>query len=117
MNTENKNTDNFTCDKCNYKCKFESEWKKHLNTGLHKDGIRKKRSDFNETKKCELCEYKTQNKTVMKKHFLNEHASKKDREKDFKYYCSTCDFGTFCEKTINVHNNTKKHIKYIDRKK
>jgi uncharacterized protein YutD len=32
-------------DKCNYSCKYLSIWIKHINTELHKTGIRKTRID------------------------------------------------------------------------
>lgn len=102
----------YICDKCNYKCKFECEWKKHLNTGLHQSGVRKKRNDYEEIQKCNKCEYKVQNKVMMKEHYLNEHANKKEREDEYKYYCKECDFGTFCEKRMIKHKETKKHQKY-----
>lgn len=101
------------CEKCNYKCKYESEWKKHCESGLHKTGIRKKRSDYREVEKCDKCNYKIQNKVMMKQHYLNEHCGKKEREEGFKYYCNECDFGTFSEKTMLKHNNTEKHKKFI----
>ena len=49
----------------------------------------------------------------MLKHKLNEHATKEEREKEFKYYCFNCDFGTFSKDTMDVHNNTEKHKKSI----
>lgn len=104
---------NYTCEKCNYKCKYESELKKHCNTELHKTGIRKKRSDYKKVEKCVKCEFEIQNQTMMKQHYLNEHCNKKEREEGFTYYCKECDFGTFSEKTMEKHKNTKKHKTYI----
>ena len=49
----------------------------------------------------------------MKKHILNEHSTKEQREKEFKFYCSYCDFGTFSKDTIKVHNETNKHKNFI----
>lgn len=112
---EDKNikVNKYICEKCDYKCKFLCEWKKHCESGLHKTGERKKRSDYVEVEKCDKCNYKVQNKTMMKEHYLNEHGNKKERESEFKYYCKECDFGTFCEKRIEIHKKTKKHQKYI----
>ncbi len=39
---------NFICEKCDYKCRFESHWKNHINTELHLTGQRKTRSDLKE---------------------------------------------------------------------
>jgi hypothetical protein len=107
----------YECEKCNYKCKFKSEWEKHINTELHKTGIRKKRSDYIDIAKCEKCNYKVQNKIMMKEHYLNEHANRKQREDEFKYYCKNCDYGTYCEIKLEKHKNTKKHEKYQLREK
>jgi hypothetical protein len=49
----------------------------------------------------------------MKQHYLNEHCNKKEREEGFTYYCKECDFGSFSEKTMEKHKNTKKHKTYI----
>jgi hypothetical protein len=105
------------CDKCNYKCNFESQWIKHCETELHKTGKRKKRTDYREIEKCKECDYITKNHTTMKKHNLNEHANREEREKEFKFYCKLCDFGTFSKDTMSTHNETEKHKKYILRTK
>lgn len=52
----------------------------------------------------------------MKKHVLNKHASLEEREKQFKYYCKLCDFGTFSKDTIEVHNNSEKHKLSVSRR-
>jgi len=31
----------FNCEKCGFKCRFESQWIKHIETELHKTGIKK----------------------------------------------------------------------------
>lgn len=108
---------NFTCEKCNYTTNIKSSWLKHLTTELHQNGIRKKRSDCKEPFKCEKCNYLNKNIITLKKHFLNEHADKQQREKDFKFYCSECDVGTFSIDTYNIHLNTNKHKKIIERLK
>jgi hypothetical protein len=48
----------------------------------------------------------------MIKHRFNEHSVKEEREKEFKFYCSYCDFGIFSKDTLEIHNNTDKHKKY-----
>ena len=99
------------CEKCNYKCKFKSELEKHLNTELHKTGKRAKRKDYKGEEICIKCDYKTKNKTTMKQHKLNEHGTIEEREKEFKYYCKDCDFGTFSIDIIEKHKKTKKHLR------
>ncbi len=99
----------YNCNKCNFKCKYESIWIKHYNTTLHKTGKRKVRKDKKLIEQCNKCDYKTTSNTNMKMHFLNYHASIKEREEQFKYYCHSCNFGTFSQKIYSTHLKTKKH--------
>ena len=113
MEITEKSIYKYVCNNCNYKCKFECEWVKHCNTELHKTGTRKKRSDIKDVYKCENCLYSTKNKIMMKQHKLNEHSTKEQREKDFKFYCKCCDVGTFSKDIFEKHNITDKHKNYI----
>ncbi len=99
----------FVCDSCKFKCNSVSHWNIHIETELHKTGKRKKRCDYKEPFKCNECDYITKNNTTLKKHILNEHADKEKRKSDFRFYCKYCDFGTFSQDTMNIHNETKKH--------
>jgi hypothetical protein len=122
MNSDNiiDNSNNifkYNCDKCDYHCNYESEWIKHTNTELHKTGIKKKRSDYKEPFKCEVCDYKSKNKTSLKKHYLHEHANKEERKKQYKFYCDNCDYGCFYDYEYDNHLNTDKHKKTIERLK
>jgi len=112
---ETDNNIKFNCEKCGFKCRFESQWIKHIETELHKTGIKKKiiRKNHKQPEKCKLCDYETKNTFLMKKHILNEHSTKEVREKEFKFYCSYCDFGTFSKDTIKIHNETNKHKNFI----
>ena len=40
--------------------------------------------------------------------FSSVDNAKEEREKDFKYYCKDCDYGTFSKDQYETHNN-KKH--------
>ncbi len=111
----NKIATKYTCKQCNFSCNYKSSWEKHIKTELHKTGKKKKRSDYKEPYTCDICGYKTKNTITFKKHKLNEHSNKETREKEFKYYCKLCDFGTFSSDTLNIHNETKKHKKNIMR--
>ena len=31
----------YNCEKCGFKCNYESQWLKHIDTELHKTGIKK----------------------------------------------------------------------------
>jgi hypothetical protein len=37
----------YICEKCDYKCRFDCEWKKHCETTLHLTGKRKKKITIN----------------------------------------------------------------------
>jgi hypothetical protein len=100
---------NFFCNNCNFKCKYQSSWIAHINTSLHQTGKKKTRSDYKGPAKCDKCNFSTNNSINYKKHILNTHSTKEDRETHFKFYCKLCDFGTFAIATINLHNNTDKH--------
>ena len=100
----------YICEKCNYKSNIFINLQKHINTEIHKTGKRKERSDKKSPRQCELCDYSTMNVVTFKQHYLNEHATLEEREKDFKYYCKYCNFGTFSKNIIETHNKTKKHI-------
>jgi hypothetical protein len=101
----------YICEKCNYITNITSRWNAHILTELHITGIKKKRSDYLEAIKCDFCDYKSKNKTILKTHILNNHKSKEERKKEFKYYCEMCDFGSFTINSLNIHKQTKKHIK------
>lgn len=110
----------YVCDKCNFYCNYESQWKIHINREIHKIGKRKKRSDYKEQKDtyiCEKCNYTTINIYNYKRHILNEHSNKEKREKEFKYYCKYCDIGTFSKNSFDKHNETDRHNKNIMRQK
>lgn len=107
----------YNCDSCGFKCRFKSQWEIHIETELHKTGKKKKRSDCKDPYKCDKCNYKTKNIFSFEQHKLNEHASREEREKEFKYYCKYCDFGTYSNDLINTHNKTEKHKKQIMRQK
>jgi hypothetical protein len=102
----------FTCDKCNFSCKYLSKLKIHEQTELHKTGKKKVRSDYKGISKCSHCKYLTDNVVNLKQHILNSHATKEERKKGFKYYCINCDFGTFSISAFELHNKTDKHKNY-----
>ena len=45
----------------------------------------------------------------MKLHILNNHSTREEKKKGFKYYCEYCDMGTFAKFIYNKHIKTKKH--------
>ena len=48
----------------------------------------------------------------IKKHMLNKHKSKEERQKEFKFYCKYCNFATFSKDTMVIHNGSEKHKHY-----
>jgi hypothetical protein len=59
-----------------------------MNSSKHLTGKRKGRSDKKEEPYiCKICNYKSENEYNYKSHCLNNHLSKEEREKEFKYYC------------------------------
>lgn len=99
----------YICEQCNFKVNTKARWESHLATELHKTGQRKKRSDYKEPMKCAHCDYTSKNKTTLNTHILNYHKTKEDRQKEFRYYCQNCDFGTFSKDIMDKHNDTEKH--------
>ena len=99
----------YTCKQCKFNTNYESQWLKHTNTTKHKTGKRKTRSDKIGPIKCTLCKHVSLNNANMKIHVLNNHSSKEERKKGFKYYCKYCDYGSFAKTSYNTHINTKKH--------
>ena len=105
----------FNCVQCNFKCNEPSRWGKHLSTQKHITGIRKIRSDFAGPYKCDKCLYETKNIVIFKQHKLTEHGTKEEREKEFKFYCKCCDFGSFSKDIYKTHTDSEKHNKYINK--
>lgn len=110
-----ENKDKYNCIKCGFKCKYESQWKKHIETELHKTGIKKKRSDIKEPNKCNKCLYETKNIVTFRQHILTIHGTKEQREKEFKFYCKICDLGSFSKDIFENHNKSEKHIKFMQK--
>jgi hypothetical protein len=49
------------------------------------------------------------NKNNFMTHKLNNHSTKEERKKEFKYYCEACDFGVFTESSYEKHKNSLRH--------
>ncbi len=96
----------YKCDNCNFYCNEISKWNKHIETKKHKTG---KRADYIGEHKCDKCEYKNKNIIAYKQHILNNHSTIEQKEKEYIYYCKTCDFGCFSKKLIEKHFSTDKH--------
>ena len=101
-------TNKFFCEKCNYGTDNKYVFAKHLETIFHKTGEKKRKSN-KVIYKCEKCDYETTKNNNYKNHLLNNHSTKEERQKEFKYYCNDCNFGIFNEKLYNNHLKTKKH--------
>ena len=100
----------YNCEKCQYNCYYLSEWNKHLSSKKHNGEKRKERNDKFLEDKCKFCDYKPSKTINMKLHYLNNHATKEERQKEFKYYCDKCDFGCFINILFIRHLETQKHL-------
>ncbi len=107
----------FSCVKCNKKFKYKCRLDAHNKTSKHLTGQRKTKNlkpkselAINKIKKCEICNYETKILTNYKLHILKYHKSKEDREKEFNYYCKSCDIGFYKKELFDKHLNTKKHL-------
>ena len=89
------------------KCVFVSQWNGHINSKKHTGEKRKERCDKILSEKCEYCDYKPTKTTNMKLHYLNNHATKEERQNGFSFYCDKCDFDCFVEVLYTRHLETK----------
>jgi hypothetical protein len=101
----------YQCEKCNFKCKYKSEYERHCNSILHKTGKRGvKKNKVNRV--CQFCKlYEASCNTNLKNHILINHKTAEEREKEYPNYCKTCDYGSFSKKLFDKHLATKKHKK------
>ncbi len=103
----------YNCECCKFSSNSITAWEIHIETEKHKNNgtKRKTRRDKKEEDeiKCEYCEYKNKNKYSLKSHILNNHSSKEERKKNFKYYCEKCDIGCFSKPKYEEHINGKNH--------
>ena len=101
----------YQCEKCNFKCKYKSEYERHCNSILHKTGKRGvKKNKVNRV--CQFCKlYEASCNTNLKNHILINHKTAEEREKEYPNYCKTCDYGSFSKKLFDKHLTTKKHKK------
>jgi hypothetical protein len=100
----------YSCDKCNYHCKFKSELKKHMSSKKHNNQPRKQRFDKVLVEQCSFCPFTNNNLTNVTVHRLTKHSSPEQRAKEFKYYCINCDFGTFTKVSFSRHLVSNKHL-------
>jgi len=113
MEQKDKNC-KYVCEKCNFKCNAESAWNIHCNTEKHKTGKKKTRSDCVGPYTCDKCDFTSIYKVNYLQHKLKYHATKEEREKEFKFYCKICDVGTFSEKQYDKHMSGPKHKKMVE---
>ena len=45
----------YNCEKCAFTCNTKARWDAHINTTLHKTGVKKRRCDYKEPLKCNSC--------------------------------------------------------------
>lgn len=108
----------YFCEKCNYGTDIRYSLIQHEETELHITGIKTRKEKENkvsyECKECKENKYITDNKSNYILHKLNNHSTKEERKKEFKYYCELCDFGVFAETIFNIHKESKVHKKILE---
>jgi len=113
MNKDSNETENnfpYYCQTCDYGCRYPAHWKQHCESKRHlNDGQRQSRSDKKFTGQCDQCSFNTYQPTNLKLHYLNHHAGQDERKKEFKYYCQSCDYGSFVKRLYQIHLDTKHH--------
>ncbi len=116
VKTECENDLKFYCEKCDYKCKFEYLYNRHLQSGKHINGkiirihTKKQIKKIPITHKCEKCEFTSTHFYNFKTHILNNHSSIDERKKQFPYYCECCDYGIFSKDNFDKHLLKKRHL-------
>lgn len=107
------NTKKYFCETCKFSCDYESIWNQHIETKKHKNNGILVRPKIFCNNKCDKCYFEASHSEALKIHNLTKHSSKEEREKEFKFYCNHCDFGTFYENSYNIHCQAKKHLLII----
>jgi hypothetical protein len=111
MSEQNNNKYKYFCNSCDYGTNLYSAYYKHLRTELHLTGKRKIRSDKKclDEYVCNKCNHKSTSEHNDKIHYLNNHASIEEKRKEFKYFCETCNSGTFSLTEYKKHLERKTH--------
>lgn len=99
----------YECHPCDFHTNNKILLEKHIRTELHRNGKRKIRCDKKCLDKCPSCDYTSKSNITMNHHILTKHKTKEEREKEFKYYCKRCDYGTFTKSLFDRHSLSTKH--------
>ncbi len=108
MNMEDKEY-RYSCEKCAFFTNSHATYKIHLMTEKHINGKNAIRCDKKYPEKCPKCDYEPKSNTNYLQHTLIYHSSREDRKAKFPFYCEVCDYGSFTEKSLITHKNSKKH--------
>ncbi len=112
---ELENKKEYYCEKCNFKCKFNVYYERHIKTSKHINGkILKKKNEKKKEKKiyeCEKCKFTSEHLYNYKTHILNNHSSEEEKKQEYSYYCEICKIGMYAETIYNKHLLSKKHIR------
>ncbi len=107
----------FFCEKCDFGTDFQSLYNRHLAGNKHLTGKRKTRNDKDKSRveepvsyTCAFCNITYDHITNYKAHNLNHHSTIETREKEFPFYCKSCDIGYFAKSKFDLHCNTKIHL-------
>lgn len=103
----------FYCDKCKYGTNIKGSMKDHEMSYFHKTGVKKSKKVI-DLYKCDKCDYKNEHKYNYIAHKLNHHGTKEERKEQFKYYCDTCDMGTFTKSVHETHMKSTRHNRKVE---
>ena len=105
----------FTCEQCHISFLYKSKYDTHLKSKKHTGEAKKTRLDKIFEPQCRYCNFVAAHLTSMQTHLLTKHSTLEERQKQFKYYCKECDFGTMGEILWKRHQETKKHLTQINK--
>jgi hypothetical protein len=95
------------CKLCDYSARSVSDWYIHISSNKHKRDGKKVSTE------CTMCSITFSNHWLVKKHYINHHATKEVRNKQ-KYYCSLCDIVFFAKKYHDNHFKGNRHKNHIN---
>lgn len=102
----------FFCDKCNYGTNNKMSMVVHEHTTLHLTGkhgkLNFKKSD-KKIYKCDICQTTYSSKANLFIHNLNNHSTKEERKKGYKFYCDLCNIGYMDNQKYTHHLTTQSH--------
>ena len=102
----------FFCEKCNYGTNKKMSMVVHVNTSLHligKHGRSLVKKLDKKKYECSICQTNYSSKGNLLMHNLNNHSTKEEKKKGYKFYCDICNIGYMNSSKYNHHLTTSSH--------